>query len=558
MASPKQDNFRIGGRPKPRGKAPENDKRQDQTNKRKMQNRISQQMLREKTQAHARQLESLASIMKTHDATDMSAQYNALLSAHLNVLEKNRELNEALLRMRKKLLSMSTASAAAADDQIFENMLSTKSRKATKQYSTKRHRDSDEFEEPSKRTLPSGQALPSFDSGLPDKNSNYSENDMTMFYDDDSGLGTLDDMFGTSPCSSQVFTAYQDFHMDMPNNHEPQNPDTSFFKTPYNFAEELQSEDTDSLGATFSAEVLTNFQFTLSDCAPCILLPSIVLQRTQKIEEAAIIYISERLGVTGPGKSLQRPETQEQFDTVRAAIANVDHDSGIASIVSKIGIDMISKLNGFGPYVYGVGANDIMEKILRWRCSPSQANRMNIPEPFRPTPLQFMSFDHSCAIDFVNWPTIRDQLIFKAGKYDLDKIIVDMISNTVIEVPQFRAAINIHDIFITRVFSYSASTYFDQELDNLFKASSEPDADPQDIIRKIMDRIHEAESQESNTTSPVLRQPLQKHPLACKWGLDRIENWKLSKEFALAHPEIDCSSVVSSFPMYSSILIPEL
>jgi hypothetical protein len=46
--------------------------------------------------------------------TDMSAEYRALVSKHLALLEMNKDLNDALLRMRKKLLSLSTASAAAA------------------------------------------------------------------------------------------------------------------------------------------------------------------------------------------------------------------------------------------------------------------------------------------------------------------------------------------------------------------------------------------------------------------------------------------------------------
>lgn len=53
---------------------------------------------------------------------------------------------------------------------------------------------------------------------------------------------------------------------------------------------------------------------------------------------------------------------------------------------------------------------------------------MNIPEEFRPAALQVMSFDHPIATDFINWPSIRDQLIFKAGKYDLDRMVHDMVS----------------------------------------------------------------------------------------------------------------------------------
>lgn len=105
---------------KSKAKGQQKEKRQEQINRRKVQNRISQQCVREKAQAHARQIESLATIMKTTSGndpsapTDMSAEYRALVSKHLALLEMNKELNDALLRMRKKLLSLSTASAAAA------------------------------------------------------------------------------------------------------------------------------------------------------------------------------------------------------------------------------------------------------------------------------------------------------------------------------------------------------------------------------------------------------------------------------------------------------------
>jgi len=70
-------------------------------------------------------------------------------------------------------------------------------------------------------------------------------------------------------------------------------------------------------------------------------------------------------------------------------------------------------------------------------------------EPFRPTPLQYRTTDYPIAIDFINWPSVRNQLIIELGSYDLDQVVADIVSDT---VPEMRAAINIHDMFFARVF----------------------------------------------------------------------------------------------------------
>lgn len=44
-----------------------------------------------------------------------------------------------------------------------------------------------------------------------------------------------------------------------------------------------------------------------------------------------------------------------------------------------------------------------MESLLHWRLMPSIASRTAVPEPFRPTPLQYSTADYSFVIDFINW-----------------------------------------------------------------------------------------------------------------------------------------------------------
>jgi hypothetical protein len=94
----------------------EKEKDQDRINRKRTQNRISQQCLREKQLAHAQRLEALAEVIKTSTETDVTsaAAQNSLLNSQLALIEENRDLRDALLRMRKKMLSLSSAVAAAA------------------------------------------------------------------------------------------------------------------------------------------------------------------------------------------------------------------------------------------------------------------------------------------------------------------------------------------------------------------------------------------------------------------------------------------------------------
>lgn len=85
------------------------------TNHKRAQNRLSQQCAREKRLAQSKQLDLLASVIKSSGA-DLAERQTSLVNAQLELLKENEALKEGLLRMRKKLLSLSTAAAAAAGE----------------------------------------------------------------------------------------------------------------------------------------------------------------------------------------------------------------------------------------------------------------------------------------------------------------------------------------------------------------------------------------------------------------------------------------------------------
>lgn len=187
---------------------------------------------------------------------------------------------------------------------------------------------------------------------------------------------------------------------------------------------------------------------------------TVVGQNSWRIEQASLWYLSERFGIRDPAVGTHQ-NARSCYDTTRLSLARLQQDSDrlIVSDVAKMAVNVMCRTSGFTEYIYGVGANEPMEQVFQWRLSPSTHTRLAIMEPFRPTPLQYMTTDYPIAIDMVNWPTIRDQLIFKLGSYDFDQVIADIVANTVIELPEVRAAVNIHDTFFTRVWSKAAAAY---------------------------------------------------------------------------------------------------
>ncbi|KAI8408905.1 hypothetical protein FOFC_11855 [Fusarium oxysporum] len=87
----------------------------DPSERKRAQNRISQQCLREKNITYIRNLEETIDLLqKVATGSDPQDRYPVLLDAHLKLIAENRKLEDALLRLRKKLLSF--------DDEVFDSI----------------------------------------------------------------------------------------------------------------------------------------------------------------------------------------------------------------------------------------------------------------------------------------------------------------------------------------------------------------------------------------------------------------------------------------------------
>lgn len=93
----------------------------DGSERKKAQNRISQQCHREKNLAYVRNLENTVQLLQKAAGDTIGGsqkdRYATLLEAYLKLMEENRRLEEAMLRLRKRFLSLSNSAAAAAGTQ---------------------------------------------------------------------------------------------------------------------------------------------------------------------------------------------------------------------------------------------------------------------------------------------------------------------------------------------------------------------------------------------------------------------------------------------------------
>lgn len=208
-----------------------------------------------------------------------------------------------------------------------------------------------------------------------------------------------------------------------------------------------------------------------------------------------------------------------------------------------------------------------MERILNWRISQTPEDLLAISEPFRPTPLQCISPEYPYVIDFINWPSIRHQMLTLARWNDLDTMCRDVVLNTVIEIPQSRAAVNIHDLLFNHIMpkvnggqaqdgrqsmlhdpswvyvqvKAPADTSFDM------KETASTDQILLQEIAERMSRRHLTQQDDHHITAVAQDSLPAAEDESCaaalaSFGVHDPLQWKLSRHFARKYPYMDCSS----------------
>ncbi|KAF2814000.1 uncharacterized protein BDZ99DRAFT_459748 [Mytilinidion resinicola] len=297
---------------------------------------------------------------------------------------------------------------------------------------------------------------------------------------------------------------------------------------------------------------------------------------SDKLANACQKYLNQ---VLGPRPIVEMESEENEGDALTPESMNVR----VVRQLSATAIYLFGAFSGMEAYIYGVDAAPYMDRVLRWRLSNTVVNRMAVPEPFRPTPLQYSSPEHPLYIDFINWPSIRDQLIIHGHAIDHDEVIKDIVLNTVVEIEHRKIAINIYDIFHNRILSTSSRTSGSRsksaivspdwkfvevpQVDSSFETTTDPVEDA--LVQELSWRMQFGLNGSSQTPDGIDRfagpsdpdgpfEPFpwtnpnfRKNEIATYFGIDRLNHWKLSPAFARKYPVFDCTAVVSQYEMIS-------
>ncbi|XP_014556611.1 hypothetical protein COCVIDRAFT_26607 [Bipolaris victoriae FI3] len=265
-----------------------------------------------------------------------------------------------------------------------------------------------------------------------------------------------------------------------------------------------------------------------------------------------------------------------------AMVAHLTTDQ-ITQLVAVAIVDLLSTCAVMQPYLYGVNGAAYMERVVYWRLA--KADRSLVPQPFWPTPLQIHLLGNTLnpTVDFQPWPEIRDQSLFIGHRIDVDALSRDLVLNTVVEIPEREVAVHIWGQFqhLHEGAQSNLSTADTQvprsandkgwvfcEINRVNRDFQSWAADPVEeaLSRQLLMRIQEcsngndlswffsAEQGQHLAASTRIESPLaaldsRSRPKMTSLAqrLATVCEWKLSKEFKAKYPQLDCSSVCTSY-----------
>ncbi|KAF4432237.1 hypothetical protein CGCF413_v005781 [Colletotrichum fructicola] len=519
-------------------------------------------------------METLVAALKTpnDDATEQT-KYDELVKAHLKLAEEKQQVEDALFRLRQKLLSVGNLATAAADDPIFST-LSKSSLDSTSEKEAPVLERSEE-ERSSTTVVPPRGPGPAPAADVADLSA--------------SNLGAPDASSGGAAMWLQSAPGHADTSYVSQSLHDTR----SILQSPSAFLPAdltMMPSLTTSMPSWGSPCASPNLRFPFglfdSNATPTMMsLPFDMMsfqhpqpsgnEMTAIINNSSLFADQVKLAANHVmSKSVSTSQDQIGHPLV---MANQAH---LVSKLASIAVEVIGALAGLEPYIYGVYFSKYMESVMRWRISNSVEDRLQIPVPFRPTPLQSATPFHPVVIDFINWPSIRDQMILYSSKLDLDAMSRDIVLNTVVELPGKRVSVNIHDVFFNHILPRVGGGRADGSNSMLhnrewiyLKVPVNPAggmtytgfALVQEALAAEMDcRMGQTQSPRSTTThlrpsdegfasrsAPYGPEMMVADALAA-FGIDQPSKWKLSKDFARKYPHIDCSLDVSQYEMVSS------
>ncbi|KAF5026812.1 hypothetical protein F66182_1096 [Fusarium sp. NRRL 66182] len=363
----------------------------DSSERKRAQNRISQQCLREKNLTYIRNLEETIDLLqKVATGTDSQNEpdrYSVLLEAHLKLIAENRKLEEALLRLRKKLLSFGQAATAAAGEYLFRlfyhlEILNIYMRPITTNVgiddevfdSVLRRRDADNPRgTQAQNPEPSTEVVTDEVASILD-----SLTDAQSFPNMQEHAASHADMLKDPSFSLSLSTL---------GNGRPGH------ETPQTFASSTTRPEYSFLTTTATSEI----------------------SQMSQISPRSLLFVPDQFSITSMSVfgSKLLGACRRHLDKAQACGNQTD----MVEKIVKTAVRFSMRCAGLESYAYGVSRN--------------------------PT--------HFWGIDLFNWPEIRDQLVLETDYTDFDEILRDLVLHSVIEPVNHTVAVNVLDVFENQV-----------------------------------------------------------------------------------------------------------
>ncbi|KAJ5924896.1 hypothetical protein N7454_007535 [Penicillium verhagenii] len=376
-----------------------------QIDRKRLQNRISQQCFREKQATYIKHLEQIVNNVEGSDGFKLSDA-----SKNLKLIRENHNLRESLLEMRKKLLGLSAQATSMAKN--LSDMIDGTS-PAQDVYDSPTCLNDDE---------PATSCAPQLE------NTKISENG-------DGSLGTSNTRHDQPNDHWFDFQRKDERNTENVNGHL--NPPSGI-----SIVHDLENENslsTDTDISTFFAAGVVKFSPlrglliqkppNASTKSPLLILESKIQNAIQQLRLQSLHNAISILPFVG--------------DLTKTEVQQIDNQT-LVVVVHLVAQAMFqgSRIGG-----YSLCPIPIAEKVLVWRSNPTSENRNRIELPFRPTVLQQRFPDHHPAIDLLYWNELRDQLILCQEEINFGSTVYRWQLSSVIEFSDQGVAVSSLELF---------------------------------------------------------------------------------------------------------------
>ncbi|KAF2500959.1 hypothetical protein BU16DRAFT_186544 [Lophium mytilinum] len=575
--------------------------------RKRVQNRIAQQHAREKQLARIQELESFVHRIRSTVDEDGAGEDDAtwmegnpkLTKTFLEVLDENTKLKQGLLKMRKSMINLSTQAADGAGDAIYERLIARTG-----------YREASEPSDPTIQSIATSSGLqePTVHASSVHFSGPRQELHENMIWDHtmghDSGTfpvitsnATFNTLAKSSHDSSQCLDAFNFnaagelvlkpikdlLQSNDPNRQhvETQTPDMAYntgnqlsfhemraheiLLTSNRSPQQSQQRDEDSFFQLYNsqpAELHAESQLVDTASRPSLNASFGSSSVIEHFEHVLLIYISQ-----------MQQLTEADWKSLLAAAVRV-----------------LFSWTHCGEYALCIGQGKLHESIVRWRLEPTAANRQAILEPFRPSDLQSVVINttrYSPWLDYIPWPELRDQVLFRKDTIDPGDVLQDILENAVLELPHLGVAVLMFSLFLeTRKKLVTSELYDRQEsyegVDGTRSLESSLDSNkfirktfaPEELpvepaaailqFKQEMDAEVEFSSKEiatcpapsaaSRRFNARLVQDLQAQ-FTAKYCIANTERWKLSPAMGVKYPFMRTSNIQTRLPIISASLL---